>query len=82
MIYTVVGVSKIKSGNFEGRPWQNRQLHLTRDPYPSDEVTGKVVEMFKVKEPFFPILDSLKVGDEVQLDFNSHGYLQNIIKVK
>lgn len=82
MNYTVVGVSKVKSGTFEGRDWENRQLHLERDPYPSEEVTGKVVEMFKLKRPFFQILDNLKYGDEVTLDFNSHGYLQNISKIK
>lgn len=78
----VVGFSALRSGEYNGRPYQNRKLSyiLVDDKLKPKDYTGQVAGEVKVPSVVSPVVDTLHVGDVVNLTFNRWGQIDDILK--
>jgi hypothetical protein len=72
--YIVVGLGH-KSGNYEGRDYDNTMVHCT---YEDELVAGVAVKTVKVKSRVF-MESPCKVGDAVDFNFDEYRNVKEIV---
>lgn len=76
MKVVLLGYSDIKSGNYQGRDWSNRQLYV-RHCTPANGVTGEQVEVIKV--PVTIDVSGFKLGDTYDVYYNRYGKVDSVV---
>ena len=78
----VIGYSAIRSGEYQGRPYQNRKLsYVVNDAdYNPKDYNGSQCDEITV--PATIDFSNIKVGDTVNLLYNRWGKVESIVNLK
>lgn len=72
---TVIGYAR-KRGEFDGKHYDNVNIYCTRPGEPSNDETGAICEVVKVKYDLFPSV--VDVGVEIQPFYDKFGRVVDI----